>query len=120
MTSIVIDRRFCGPPKSANGGYVCGLLAGENERARIRTERGVPDRVPVRIKAGFRGIHPHVPEARSAVHGCRSESLAISGKSQPGYSPVMFAVKHLPFTRCESNSAKVTFQITGKQAVAGS
>ena len=28
MTSIVIDRRFCGPPKSANGGYVCGLLAG--------------------------------------------------------------------------------------------
>ncbi|SEO70750.1 hypothetical protein SAMN02990966_02660 [Rhodospirillales bacterium URHD0017] len=28
MTSIVIDRRFCGPPESANGGYVCGMLAG--------------------------------------------------------------------------------------------
>jgi len=27
MTSIVIEQRFCGPPKSANGGYVCGLLA---------------------------------------------------------------------------------------------
>src|SRR5262245_39066055 len=27
MKSIVIDKRFCGPPKSANGGYVCGLLA---------------------------------------------------------------------------------------------
>jgi len=25
--SIVIDKRFCGPPNSANGGYVCGLLA---------------------------------------------------------------------------------------------
>lgn len=25
---IVIDRRYCGPPKSGNGGYVCGLLAG--------------------------------------------------------------------------------------------
>jgi hypothetical protein len=25
---IVIERRFRGPPKSANGGYVCGLLAG--------------------------------------------------------------------------------------------
>ena len=25
--SIVIGKRFCGPPKSANGGYVCGLLA---------------------------------------------------------------------------------------------
>ncbi|MCH8901245.1 MAG: hypothetical protein IIC88_02995 [Chloroflexi bacterium] len=25
---IVIDRRFRGPPKTANGGYVCGLVAG--------------------------------------------------------------------------------------------
>jgi len=27
MKSIVIEKRFCGPPRSANGGYVCGLLA---------------------------------------------------------------------------------------------
>jgi hypothetical protein len=27
MNSIVINKRFCGPPNSANGGYVCGLLA---------------------------------------------------------------------------------------------
>lgn len=27
MKSAVIEERFCGPPKSANGGYVCGLLA---------------------------------------------------------------------------------------------
>ena len=27
MKSIVINKRFCGPPNSANGGYVCGLLA---------------------------------------------------------------------------------------------
>jgi hypothetical protein len=25
---VVIDRRFHGPPESANGGYVCGLMAG--------------------------------------------------------------------------------------------
>jgi hypothetical protein len=28
MKSVMIDKRFCGPPKSANGGYACGLLAG--------------------------------------------------------------------------------------------
>jgi acyl-coenzyme A thioesterase PaaI-like protein len=28
LTAIVIDRRFCGPPNSGNGGYVCGVLAG--------------------------------------------------------------------------------------------
>ena len=27
MSSVTIDKRFCGPPNSANGGYVCGLLA---------------------------------------------------------------------------------------------
>jgi len=27
MISVMIEKRFCGPPKSANGGYVCGLLA---------------------------------------------------------------------------------------------
>ena len=26
-THVVIDRRFCGPPDSANGGYTCGVLA---------------------------------------------------------------------------------------------
>jgi hypothetical protein len=25
---ITVPRRFCGPPESGNGGYVCGLLAG--------------------------------------------------------------------------------------------
>ena len=27
MKFVAIEKRFCGPPKSANGGYVCGLLA---------------------------------------------------------------------------------------------
>lgn len=27
MTEIIIDKRYCGPPNSANGGYVCGRLA---------------------------------------------------------------------------------------------
>lgn len=27
MTFIIIDRRYCGPPNSGNGGYICGRLA---------------------------------------------------------------------------------------------
>ncbi|MDH2345280.1 hypothetical protein [Bradyrhizobium sp. SSUT77] len=27
MKPIIIDKRFCGPPNSGNGGYVCGRLA---------------------------------------------------------------------------------------------
>ena len=28
MAPLVIAPRFCGPPGSGNGGYVCGLIAG--------------------------------------------------------------------------------------------
>ena len=27
MTSVIIDKRYRGPPNSGNGGYVCGRLA---------------------------------------------------------------------------------------------
>src|SRR6267154_1295695 len=27
MTSVIIDKRYCGPPNSGNGGYICGRLA---------------------------------------------------------------------------------------------
>jgi hypothetical protein len=27
MQSITIEKRYCGPPNSANGGYACGLVA---------------------------------------------------------------------------------------------
>jgi len=27
MTSVIIGKRYCGPPNSGNGGYVCGRLA---------------------------------------------------------------------------------------------
>jgi len=27
MASIIVGKRFCGPPDSGNGGYVCGLVA---------------------------------------------------------------------------------------------
>ena len=31
MSNIVIGRQFCGPPRSGNGGYVCGVLAKDIE-----------------------------------------------------------------------------------------
>src|SRR3954453_2724711 len=40
MTSIIIDKRYCGPPNSGNGGYVCGRLA-----------RQIPGRAEVTLRA---------------------------------------------------------------------
>jgi hypothetical protein len=42
MTSIIINRRYCGPPNSGNGGYVCGRLARHIEGGAEVTLRAPP------------------------------------------------------------------------------
>jgi len=42
MPSVVIDKRFCGPPSSANGGYACGIVAGAIDGAAEVTLRAPP------------------------------------------------------------------------------
>lgn len=56
MESIIIDKRFCGPPNSGNGGYVCGLLAGHIDGSAEITLRAPPplDR-PLDIVSGANG-----------------------------------------------------------------
>lgn len=45
-----IDARFCGPPRSANGGYVCGLMAGRLA-SRLAGHLAGGGAVTVRLKA---------------------------------------------------------------------
>lgn len=48
--TIVIDRRFRGPPESANGGYACGLLAGYmHEPAEVTLRKPPPLERPLEI-----------------------------------------------------------------------
>ena len=48
--SIIIDRRFCGPPASGNGGYVCGRLASYIDGcAKVRLIIPPPLDTPLRV-----------------------------------------------------------------------
>ena len=50
MASITIDPRFCGPPDSGNGGYVCGLVAAAAaEPVVVRLKRPPPLGVPLEL-----------------------------------------------------------------------
>ena len=42
MPSIIIDKRYCGPPNSGNGGYVCGRLAAHIQGGAEVTLRAPP------------------------------------------------------------------------------
>jgi hypothetical protein len=57
MKSIMIQKRFCGPPRSANGGYVCGLLAGHVDgSAEITLMSPPPLDQPLDILTGERSV----------------------------------------------------------------
>ncbi len=73
MKSVTIEQRFCGPPKSANGGYVCGLLAAHIDGdAEITLRAPPPLGVPLEIAAGVHGV-----ELR------RGETLLATARSAP-------------------------------------
>src|ERR1051326_5711614 len=57
MKCVAIEKRFCGPPKSANGGYACGLLAAYIEgNAEITLLAPPPLGEPLSIVAGEHGV----------------------------------------------------------------
>ena len=81
MKSVLIEQRFCGPPKSANGGYVCGLLANYIEGSAevtlmappplgerldvLESEHGAELRKDGTVLAKGRGIQIDLPEIPS-------------------------------------------------------
>ena len=53
---VVIAERFCGPPDSRNGGYVCGLVAGIlGGPAEVTLQRPPPMGRPLRVRVGPEG-----------------------------------------------------------------
>jgi len=48
---IIVNHRFCGPPNSGNGGYVCGLLSRRiSGNAEVKLLRPIPLDTPLRIE----------------------------------------------------------------------
>lgn len=55
--TITIDRRFCGPAKSGNGGYVCGRLASFiNGPAEVRLTAPPPLDTPLDVLPSEKGV----------------------------------------------------------------
>jgi hypothetical protein len=72
MESIVIDKRFCGPPNSGNGGYVCGVVARHIEGSAEVTLRAPPplDRLLDVVIGGDGGVELREKERLLATGRC--------------------------------------------------
>jgi hypothetical protein len=91
--SFTIDPRFCGPPRSGNGGYVCGRLAsGLGSEVRVRLKAPPPIGAPLRIvptEAGARLLDGETAIAEAmrgaialAVPACPSLAEAEHARSR--------------------------------------
>lgn len=66
--TVTIPHQYQGPPDTANGGYVAGLLAvGFGPSATVRLERAAPLGVPLRLEDGGDEVSLWDGEQRLAV-----------------------------------------------------
>lgn len=83
--TIVIERRFCGPPESGNGGYVCGRLAqflkSDSVAVRLHAPPPLEKNLEVRSSENSASLFDrdiHLAEARVA-------SVGTTPIDSPGY-----------------------------------
>ena len=96
MTSVVIEKRFCGPPNSGNGGYVCGLLAAHVEAdAEVTLLAPPPLGERLDIVTGERGVELWKDDTILARG--RSVRFEIPDVPRVGFPEAEDAVSRWPF-----------------------
>jgi hypothetical protein len=87
MTSLVIDSRFCGPPGSGNGGYVCGVVAAcVDGPAEVTLRRPPPLGAPLAVERDSAGSVRVVHEGALVAEGTSAPAELDVGL--PGAVPV--------------------------------
>ncbi len=103
--SILIDRRFCGPPDSGNGGYVCGRLAAFIEgpvRARLLT----PPPLGVEMQSRKTNAGVELVHAGTAVAWARPAKIELEAPAAPAFEAAVKASRNYrgfhshPFPTC--------------------
>lgn len=84
---ITIDERFCGPPRSGNGGYVCGRVAeGIDGPVAVRLKAPPPIGRRLRLERGrdaARLIDPETLDAEGVVAEARREAFELAPPPPP-------------------------------------
>lgn len=93
--SLVIARRFCGPPESANGGYTCGLLAqAAGKPVEVRLMRPPPLDKPLEIREAPDGAAWRLMDGEVAVAMAMPKSFGLDVPPGPPYGAALAAAKH--------------------------
>lgn len=103
MRSIRIDRRFCGPPNSGNGGYVCGLIAAHIDGDAEITLRAPPPLGQwLGIAAGADGA-VQLRQGETILAAGRPVRLDIADIPSASFSEAEDAVRRTPYDENSHN-----------------
>jgi hypothetical protein len=92
--SIYIHKRFCGPPDSGNGGYVCGLVAQYLDGvAEVRLHKPPPleKHLDVIVSDASRIL---LKDGESIIAQCRPAGLDLEVPSPPSFDQALRASKN--------------------------
>lgn len=90
MASITIGARFCGPPGSGNGGYVCGLLAAAaGQPVAVRLRQPPPLDTPLEL-AGRDGVL-QLLQGEAVVAEARPDALDLGVPALPDHAEAVIA-----------------------------
>ena len=93
--SLVIARRFRGPPESGNGGYTCGMLAAAAAKpVEVRLMRPPPLDQPLEVRELPDGASLRLMDAEVAVALAMPKTFELAVPPAPPYAAALAAVKH--------------------------
>jgi len=95
MESITIARRFCGPPHSGNGGYVCGVL-GRRLAGAATVRLTSPPPLETALQLAAEGDVLQLGNAGQAIAQARPAELAIEAPEAPSLAQAREATSRYP------------------------
>lgn len=96
MTAIIIDKRYCGPANSGNGGYVCGRLAQHIPGVAEVTLRAPPPlEKPLDVVAADDGLW-ELRDGASIVATGRAANFELAGLAQASFDEASAAELRTP------------------------
>jgi len=105
MSTIIISSRFCGPPQSGNGGYVCGRVAAAIDgAASVRLMAPPPLEAEMRIEQSSGATHllhgsSVIAEAKPTVVDHAPPRMPSHAQAESASGRYLGFTRH-PFPRC--------------------
>ncbi|MEL6671028.1 MAG: hotdog fold domain-containing protein [Bacteroidota bacterium] len=91
-SSIVIDKRFCGPPNSGNGGYVCGMVDRQTPYQSEVTLRKPPP-LDLEMKVQWADNQVQVVREETLIAAAREGAFSLEAPAIPSFKEAREASK---------------------------